>query len=466
MTDPDPDPDPTASRPAPTWRPGVAFHHEKFYHFEARSAVVMRLWSEMRAWRRTPHTPWSHTRRWADEVLCRAPLRPGQIEAIAARRHGLVGPLSPDQYLDHHFRDSAAWGRALATIPDRMRQIASRFNDRRWHVLSMMARCPGTDDLLEANPALGFALASPWVLHQPAVRQPMRAIRALSNRKQVRIQEWLGLPATERVRRILRRIDPVAMTGRLLPQLRRGLGDDVVTGLLAHLPCISEEVLRWVLWEQTRRAVTPAFLHELAAVAPFDSSVLILPDAIATVPIARDVLAAPGDGADSPLAPTLETPAPYLRLWMDGCNKSAWLGLAQPSPLRSVAQLRRWHREVDEAMLQHHLERCSLPSDTEWAAPPWPGTASIQPLATALDLHEEGCALQHCVEAYSGLVASGDYAAYRVLEPVRATLGLHRPAGDWVVHQLQAGPGIDVPKELKAEIIRTLTGGALALGTA
>ena len=54
--------------------------------------------------------------------------------------------------------------------------------------------------------ALGFALANPWILHKPTVCQPMRSMRALLRHKQARIQDWLGFPATERVRRILKRI--------------------------------------------------------------------------------------------------------------------------------------------------------------------------------------------------------------------------------------------------------------------
>ncbi len=438
---------PTTPRRAVHWRPGVAFHDGKLYHFEPRSAVVMRLWPEMRAWRRTPCTPWAHTRRRADEVLCRAPLRPGQIEELVARRHALVGPLSPDQWFEPYFREAAAWAQALQAIPDRERTIASRFKDRRWHLLAMMARCPGAADLLESNPALGFALASPWVLHQPAVLQPMRAMRALVHRPQARILAWLGFPATERVRRILRRIDPAALSARLLPSLRRGLSDDAATSLLAHLPRINEEVLRWVLRDEARRVATPAFLQELAATAPLDAGALPTPL---------------GPGRADRVAPTLELPAPMLRLWVDASTKSDWLGLARPAALRSVAQLRRWSRQVDVAMLDHHERRATLPPDDRWAQPPWPGTDTIRPLVTPADLHEEGRAMQHCVESYAGLVAWGDYAVYQVLAPVRATLGLQRLGGDWRVDQAQAAPGVEWTAALRAEIVQRLTGGALA----
>ena len=314
----------------PAWRHGVAFCDDKLYHFDPRSAVVMRLWPEMRAWRRTPCRPWQHTRRWADEVLCRVALRPGAIEDAARRRATLVGPLSPDQYLDSRFRDSVAWAQGIATIPPRARLIAARFKDRRWHVLAMMARCPRADDLLEANPALGFALASHWVLHRPVVRQPMRAMRTLVDKPQARILEWLGFPATERVRRILKKIDPAALTGRLLPQLCRGLADGRVIALLAHLPRINEEVLRWVLWDVARAHATPAFLHELATFAPLDAdAALMAPSTEAAV-----------------LQPRLDDPAPHLRLWREARAVSEAAGAANAAVITSVRHLRRWHREA------------------------------------------------------------------------------------------------------------------------
>lgn len=413
----------------PSWRPGVAFHDDKLYHFDRRSVVVMRLWPEMRAWRRTPATEWVHTRRHADEVMCRAPLLPGRIEELHTRRSMLVGPLSPDQYVDHHFRDSAAWARALATVPDRARTIAARFGERRWQMLAMMARCPGAADLLEANPALGFALASPWILHQPAVRQPMRSIRALLRHRQARIQDWLGFPPTERVRRLLRRIAPNALSGRLLPSLRRGLRDDAVTSLLAHLPCLSQEVLRWTLWPTTRQVATPAFLHELAAIPPVD------PDAA----VSRDV-------ANTP-------PMPAMRLWRDGVAKCVWLGREMPARLRSLAQLRRWHADLERAVAER-LERSPCEILTAiWATPPWPGTVDIQPLVTESDLREEGRTMKHCVEMYAARVALGDYAVYRVQAPVRATLGLRRRGAEWIFDQLQ-GSSDEAPGLVTRSLLR------------
>lgn len=51
------------------WNRGVVWRNDKLYVFEPNSILVMRLWPEMRAWRRTLTRPWSPTRKWADKAL-------------------------------------------------------------------------------------------------------------------------------------------------------------------------------------------------------------------------------------------------------------------------------------------------------------------------------------------------------------------------------------------------------------
>ena len=51
------------------WKLGAAWKDDKFYHFEPSSIVVMRLWPDMRAWRRTKTKFWVHTRSHADAIL-------------------------------------------------------------------------------------------------------------------------------------------------------------------------------------------------------------------------------------------------------------------------------------------------------------------------------------------------------------------------------------------------------------
>lgn len=133
--------------------------------------------------------------------------------------------------------------------------------------------------------------------------------------------------------------------------------------------------------------------------------------------------------------------------------KSEGLDEARLPMIRSIEQLRRWHREVEDA-LRRSIELEAPPPDADWAAPPWAGTMTVRPLASRADLEEEGRFMTHCVAMYAAQVARGDYAVYRVLEPVRATLGLERRGDSWVFQQVQGVAGATLPQEWVAEIVR------------
>ena len=67
---------------------------------------------------------------------------------------------------------------------------------------------------------------------------------------------------------------------------------------------------------------------------------------------------------------------------------------------------------------------------------PYPGTPTIVPLRTVADLAREGEEQANCVVDELGAVRRGDVAVYRILDPERATLSLHRTARGWNVGQL------------------------------
>lgn len=438
------------------WRYGLVFKNDKFYSFDPRSLVVMRMWPEMRAWRRSPHGSWTHTRRWADDVLSGLVLAPGRAEAIRSMHEQFVGPLSKSQYCDLQVRDSAAVLSAVSSIPSAERSIAAQFKQRRWHLLAMMARCPGATELLDANPALGFALANHWTLHKPAVQQPMRSIRALLPKKQVEIQAWLGFPPTERVRRILKRIQPAAMSGRLLPQLQRALLDERVQQLLAHLPVISEDVLRFVLRRDTLEVVTSPFLHELAAHpprgAPYDSEANLR------------VCDWAGNDSDMPiyLASSNQPNPPYLALWLEARLRAGMCGQSFAAPIRSITQLRQWHHSMtvcwelslDRGRRLEEEAIFSLPA--KFGEPPWPGTQTIEPITTLFELQAEGDHLEHCIATYARSIATGRYYAYRMLSPIRATLGFQRTGTAWRFDHIQGMKDVRLTEEMRAVICRQM----------
>jgi hypothetical protein len=69
--------------------------------------------------------------------------------------------------------------------------------------------------------------------------------------------------------------------------------------------------------------------------------------------------------------------------------------------------------------------------------PPIPGTLHIQPLVTEEDLIQEGREQQHCTGiVYPGLYMTGNFYAYRVLHPERATVSIMKGFNGWKVYEL------------------------------
>ena len=291
------------------WKWGAAWKDDKLYHFEPSSIVVMRVWPDMRAWRRTKTKFWVHTRSHADAIFC-ASLSSPQKNAFQASH---VGPYR--HWLDelHRKRCAEVYAPALASIPAREAGIAFKLQNRRWHALALMARCPGATDLFESNPGLAFCLASNWVFHKPGVLQPLRAARSQIAKKQTRILDWLGFPATERVQKILSRMDMNALNIRSLTRFQRLVWQPEVQHPLIHLPRITASALGFVCDAHAQPRLTPKFLHELTE-ADHSST-----------------------ASDSPFA-----------LWKDIKRRSGgnWENL--PTALHSISQLRRLHDDVLE----------------------------------------------------------------------------------------------------------------------
>lgn len=415
---------------ATQWRRGVAWKDSKFYAFEPNSVVVMRLWPDMLAWRRTPKRPWSPTRKWADRVLCSSALEPGYLERFRCLRDEFGGPLCPFDTLDRFKLALEASMVAFGTIPERERRIAVQFRERRWHVLALMARCPGAADLLEANPALGYALASSWVLRDAPVTQPMRSARALVTKPQAHILAWLGFEPSERVRRILRRVDPAVLNGRMLPGLQRGLSCPQVQAALAHLPKVCAEVLPFVMHRDAMQRLTPGFLLDVQARAAN-----------------RDL--SEGDFRDT-----------AFRLWCDALRMAFELQAEPPAVLRSFRQIERWHDELVQRY--NHLapteraRRIDFDGDLVFPPAPFSDRPGVEALVTHEALLEEGRTMAHCVGSYGSAVAAGRYAVYRVTEPCRATLGLVRTPYGWAVDQLKGPRNRRIGASEQAQVVRSL----------
>ncbi len=382
-------------RPSPY---GAAFREEtgKLYLFSPRDVVVQLAWPGIRAWRKTRGSPvWRHVRPKLSGIEIAGACSLEELIDMpgSGDTEGMPQSSSPTDTSPR--RGPYPRTRWMLRIPADVRGAVSVFRDRAWHLLSFIARCGSPAlDLTVANPALAYALASNWCYHLPAVRRPLRAARAQLRRRQREILGWLGFPATEAMRRVLRKTAAETISIPLLLYLRQSMESPAAAKALAHLPRINAGAARIV--------TDPALL-------PFATPVLLAEAALHREDDRRPVTA-------------------YML--RDTLNMHRILHPAQPQPaIRDRARLRDLHDElIDELNL---VGPGNL--DLEFPPPPVPGTAAIRPIQNAHELLEEGRSQHHCIFSYLHEVAVQLRAyIYRTIPPLeRGTLSLVRSKGGW-----------------------------------
>jgi hypothetical protein len=298
-----------------------------------------------------------------------------------------------------------------AQIPTRVRHVVARFPERHWDVLAWAgsAGLPA-EDLLASNPALAFAIACADDLmggHRDVRRMQKQYL--LPWRKQAEILDWLGFPATERARKVLKKVRPHAVTMRRLVHLRHWLTDARTAEALARLPVIDHSVMALV----ERGSIAEASLTELLRVTradhqrTVDASVRMRTDAERVWQMPDSLLAEP---------------------------------LSQPShPARPIqARMPLW----------------------DFPPPPVPGTDVIIPIRSVAQLIEEGRVQDNCAASLAPQLRAGQLAIYRVLYPERCTLSLKRQHGVWDIDQLEAAHNRPALPVTVSMIIEWLAGQA------
>jgi hypothetical protein len=422
---------------------GHAFKDGKYFIFGERSVHVMRPWPDPRSWVRTARKGWCADRRHADEFLCGAmrqpdfrpdpePPQPRTAEYFADVAHR-ISPEDLQERID--WENRAQWGEwrqshlsteFFSLIPVPVREILLQYYKRRWHLLNLLARCPGARDLHESNPALFFALASNWAFHKPAVARPMRAARSLVRKKQRAILDWLGFPATESARRILAKIPPAELNMGMLVYLRQSLADPVKHKLLGHLPLLNADNLRLINSQWAFAHIRPRVLFEAA--------------------VRNDP---PGS------QPVYEMLRDTLRMYerLDDFRRS--------DRFTSVGRLQIAHDEVTEIYNDRFVNgRFGMRNQVvgPFPAPPFAGTDTIIPLTCETDLYAEGRDMHHCVGSYAPEVAAGKCYIYRVTAPMRATIEICRHANSWKIRQAKLACNDNVPTNIVKQIQEQLIG--------
>jgi len=152
------------------------------------------------------------------------------------------------QYTDERYNRLQA--EYLSPVPDEILTAISRFANRHWHLLNLVARCPGAFDLVMASPALALALSSLWVFRKNPPCQPLRAARSLLGKDQTYIAAWLGFPDASSTVQILRQLPPEECTILNLLQLRGLFGTHLET--LQALSHIDGSIISAMSGEATR----------------------------------------------------------------------------------------------------------------------------------------------------------------------------------------------------------------------
>ncbi len=301
-----------------------------------------------------------------------------------------------------------ALARYLAGIPAEGTALAARFPERHWDVLVLAARCGAPAlDLLRANPALGFMLATNGDFHRVHLTTPMTAARLLLGlgRKQREILDWLEFPATDSTRRIVRKIEDRAITVAALRALRGALGRAECRKQLAHLARITKPVVHLAGMGHCE-LVSPALLRAVA------------------------------DGS-------VRRPAAVVRLLDDTVRM--WRRARPGVPLPVFHGVRRLTEEHDRLAALDW--KALTPVKGDFPDPPVPGTDAIIPITSIEMLHDEGRTQDNCVASYGLRIAHRCLFVYRVVSPTRATLSIVKRAGQWRIDQLEAWGNTAAPRE-------------------
>jgi len=420
-------------------RPGVAFKNGKFYRFESKRIVVIRAWPEPMAWYRTPKRGWKGTRKWADDVLieCFRNLeqvqpKPEPLEAFALPPQ-IAEELKGESYTAEMLEDrriflwkvqQKAWKEQtecvrpfIEQIPADIRSLVAPHRYRAWHLLSLFARCPGAVDLYRSNPALAFALSGHWLYRDHRVTHPLRAARSLVCKRQREILAWMGFPGTKSVQRIFQKMAVAELHPAALQEMKAALRDPARHKVLSHLPEITPAVLALVLDEKNFPRVGMRLLLEML----------------------EDDAAARG----------------VRRLLRDAVRMDEQRGGGfMPGEIQSIRRLRDMHDNLVRCTNRIHLSK-----NRTFPEPPYAGTADIQPITTLHALLDEGIQMRHCVASYRDLITSGEYYVYRVLSPVRATLGVVWRRSRWRIDQLQGFANTVVPRHDREAVINAFYEG-------
>ena len=347
------------------------------------------------------------------------------------------------EYSDRLESKEDAFSAFRKEIPDHIAKVVSPFLSHQWPLMALLHAQPSAMDLATSNPALACCVANNNEFRRTKVK--VAAIQAVSYapRKQRDIAKWLGFPDSEAVVKILKRVPPESASPGVMRMLRSVLSEcpDIMK-LLGHLQIINEEVIELIGPWRVRELVTSKLLHEVSkntdgadVVRPAD---IILASLAILNEMKDERKLRPFQSITQIHSLQAKVDADYLQ-WQD--------------QLRRLAEVRRQRQEQQRVRLgEARLERGSLPRRNSgrqpFPKPPLPGTDSIVPITSWVELESEGAEQRNCVVTKAQSILAGRYFVYRVMKPERATLAIsYYPSGSWYRSELRAAGNQKVGKE-------------------
>ncbi|MFZ4577656.1 MAG: hypothetical protein ACOYOB_04590 [Myxococcota bacterium] len=305
-------------------------------------------------------------------------------------------------------------------------QQARRFGGDVWPMYAFFVRCPAARELAETQPLLAYGLAFYVQATGHKVAWPLRTVRRLLKRKRREIAGALGLPASEMAVRIAGRVPASEVSVPILERLRSAMAMPSALRKLRHLHRIDETTL-----ELLADPATEPYVH-----------LHLLEDAARAGAMPRDV--------DNYGFLQNTAVARWLR---DTANLLHAEGRRLPM-LRSITQVRELH---DEAAA---TARSLATENLAFGPPALPGQHGIEPLTSAVELHEEAEEMHNCLAGswFVYQVLTGQLWVYRVTQPERASLSIRRtaPGAPWVIDDLKAPCNKSVQPETSKEVQRWL----------
>src|SRR5690606_6613737 len=122
---------------------------------------------------------------------------------------------------------------------------------------------------------------------------------------------------------------------------------------------------------------------------------------------------------------------------------------------RLVDQFNREDSEQAEAYRRSQAVELEREHGT-FPKPPVPEMEGITALSSWFELLEEGASMRHCVGSYDGIIARGEVFIYRMHQPERLTIAVRRRGPQWVLSEARGKRNTNPSEQAMEKIYRWL----------